>query len=214
MGAVGLMADTYENFADLNSENVKDSDFTIEFNDKADMDLCVIAPHAGKIEIQSGELAKEIAGDTYCYYLFSGIRTKDNKRLHITSHNFDEPSALSLLAKCQTVLGIHGRKDAARVNGKSLCDKESIYLGGLDKEFIEKIKNALTREGFNTLDSGHEFLAERPNNVCNRGQSSKGAQLELPKSLRERLLDSKCLRKSFLAAIDAAIREHLKTCKN
>jgi len=52
-----------------------------------------------------------IAGSDFSLYAFRGIKEKDNKKLHITSHHFDEPMALEMASKSETVLAIHGEKN-------------------------------------------------------------------------------------------------------
>src|SRR5438270_1053738 len=69
-------------------------------------------------------LAKEIAGDDFCLYLFEGILADDNfAEIHITSTKSDEPRALSIVGRCTTAIAMHGRHDDG--------DPDTIWLGGL-----------------------------------------------------------------------------------
>ncbi len=112
-----------------------------------------------------------------------------NNALHITSTRFYETAMDRLLAKADHVLAVHGRKDRAQVKGNELHDPYRIYLGGQNTELLEKIKTHLNENGFQTLSQGHPFPASDPNNLCNRGPTKQGAQIELPWSLRQSLMN-------------------------
>jgi phage replication-related protein YjqB (UPF0714/DUF867 family) len=71
--------------------------------------VLTIAPHGGRIEPGTSEIAALIAGESYNLHRFEGRKPPgQNAVLHITSHHFDEPRALNLARKCRIVLGIHG----------------------------------------------------------------------------------------------------------
>lgn len=168
--------DKFKNFSELKKVFDENVDYKIDEKPVDGSILLVIAPHAGKIEKHTSKLTKKIAGENYSYYLFEGIRDSKNCKLHITSHNFDEPKALAMLGNCEIALGIHGRQDRD--------DPDTIYIGGRDKEFKQILKQYLHLERFKAKISGHPFPAKKRNNVCNRGKMKMGAQLELPTSLR------------------------------
>jgi phage replication-related protein YjqB (UPF0714/DUF867 family) len=174
------MADTYKNFSELSRKRREGTDFKITDKKTADTSIAFVAPHGGKIEKGTSKVASGSANGVFCLYLFEGIMADKNKELHITSHHFDEPRALELVAKCGAVIGVHGRKDGG--------DTETIYLGGLDEDLIELIATGLCNAGFKIRAEGHDFPAKKNNNICNRGISGKGAQIELPYTLRDRLL--------------------------
>jgi phage replication-related protein YjqB (UPF0714/DUF867 family) len=54
--------------------------------------VAIIAPHGGKIEPGTSEIAAAIAGDDYSLYRFQGLRDRPREELHITSAKFDEPT--------------------------------------------------------------------------------------------------------------------------
>jgi phage replication-related protein YjqB (UPF0714/DUF867 family) len=58
--------------------------------DRLGSDVCIIAPHGGKIEKWTSEIATALAGDDYNLYLFEGLKRAKNRDLHITSSRFDE----------------------------------------------------------------------------------------------------------------------------
>ena len=137
--------------------------------------ITIIAPHGGKIEPRTSDIVKRIAGNQYNHYCFEGIKSERNSRLHITSHNFDEPSALDIIYKSQTVVTIHAHTGT---NGM-------VYLGGLDHELVNVIARALTAAGIGVLKNQPRFKGTHPENICNRGTSGKGAQLEISRDLRD-----------------------------
>lgn len=198
-----MPADTFPNFAALSAEMKEGQDFHIRTSEGSDRRVLIIAPHAGKIEPGTSELSEAIAGDLFSSYLLEGALSKGNHNLHITSHRFDEPQAIAALAQCSFAVGIHGRSERG--------DPSSTWLGGLDKELIDLLETHLAAAGFETKTNGHPFPAEEPKNVCNRGQSGKGAQLELPPDLRDELKNNSDRMKSFADAVRAAITEHLET---
>ena len=108
-------------------------------------------------------------------YLLEGCRPSYNYRtLHLTSHCFDEPQCLALITRCTQVVTVHG------------CDGEDpvVLIGGLDTELASGIAAELARAGLAVATGGHRFPATHPDNVCNRGRSGRGVQLEFPHRLR------------------------------
>lgn len=195
------MTDRFKDFEALSSEMQEGEDFHICFSVGEDQRVLIIAPHAGKIEPGTSEISKAIAGDLFSFYLLEGALPKSNGDLHITSHNFDEPRALAALERCDFALGIHGRSERD--------DPSSIWLGGLDTDLIGLLVTHLSDAGFEIKADGHPFPAKEPTNVCNRGKSGKGAQLELPPKMRDKLRQNQDLMNSLVSAVRAAIAEKL-----
>ena len=195
------MADKYPSYDALSREKVEGKDYRIivEHNGRS-RSVAVIAPHAGKIEPVTSMLAREIAGDDYCLYLFEGILEGNNfAELHITSTKFDEPRALSIVSQCTTAIAIHGRGDEG--------DPQTIWLGGLHGEMVTLVESRLRSGDFSTSSNGHRFPADRSENICNRGLSGRGTQIEVPRSLRQRMRSSEALRQRFVSAVRESIRE-------
>ena len=201
----GWMADTYQNYEELRKNHVKDTDYSVNLATVAGSYICIVAPHAGKIEPQTGEICSAIALDRYSFYRFNGLMAADNKKLHITSHVFDEPSARPMISRHFTALGVHGRNDTATLNGRDVTDGEAIYIGGLDEVFKTFLATYLYNAGFKTCSTGHCFLAENQNNVCNIGTSEKGAQIEIPKSLRDKIKHKKAIFNALAGALRGAV---------
>ena len=118
--------------------------------------------------------------------LFHGIRKyinqlflqEVNQKLHIPSEKFDEPIALSLSAKSQFIITIHGCQG----------DSDIIHIGGLDDFSKEIISQELFKAGFviTQAKSGY-FSGKNPMNICNRSLQKKGVQLEISDSLRKKM---------------------------
>lgn len=170
-----MPSDSYLNFADLARNQIRGIDYEIEICHRPSSDITVIAPHGGGIEPRTSNIARAIAGEEMSLYLFEGIRPSGNyAALHLTSHRFDEPSCLELLSQCSFIVAIHGCSG----------DDEKVLLGGLDHSLKLKLADALRQAEVSVETDAHLFLATDPNNICNRGKSKKGVQLELTGPLR------------------------------
>ena len=102
-----MATDKYTSFADLRGSEPKAS-FAIDVEARPESHVIAIAPHGGKIEVLTSEIARRIAGSDFSYYSFTGAKPDHNRDLHITSHRFDEPMAVALVARHQWVVSIHG----------------------------------------------------------------------------------------------------------
>lgn len=168
------MADQYQSFDALKQAETEGADFRIRSHERHS-GVVVIAPHAGGIEPGTSELAESIAGPDLSFYAFEGMKRVGNRQLHITSTRFDEPRCLALLARAERVIAIHGEDSKDPV----------VYLGGLYADGIERLRKALVGRDFNVRTDGPVHLhGTSPANVCNRGTSRAGIQLELSDGLR------------------------------
>jgi phage replication-related protein YjqB (UPF0714/DUF867 family) len=139
--------------------------------------VAVLAPHGGRIEGRTSEIARLIAGDDHSLYLFEGLRTTGDNFdcLHLASHYFDEPRALDLVSRHDIVVAVHGYA----------APGPDVLLGGLNERLKNEIARALRETGFSYLTDGHRFPGSHPRNICNRGRSGEGVQLELSEELRK-----------------------------
>ena len=183
--------DKYRNYKELEASETEGIDYDVVVICREKSRFAVIAPHGGKIEPMTAELAKAIAGNEFNLYCFRGIKKSNNRDLHITSHNFDEPRCLSLLESQTMVVAIHG------------CDKqgERVLLGGRDTKLMAELAAALDGAGVRAETSGHEFAGRHPRNICNRGSTGTGVQFELSMSFRQGPNTAK-----FVEAIRDALR--------
>lgn len=166
----------YRNFADLAAAQVRGRDYEITVRRRPRSPVAVIAPHGGGIENGTSEIATAIAADEHNLYLFEGTRPSRNFfALHLTSHLFDEPECLRLIAACATVIAIHGCAGA----------EPQVLLGGRDVALRDRLAAALDAQAVGVATGGHRFPALQAANICNRGARRRGVQLELTTPLRD-----------------------------
>lgn len=172
-----MKKDTYASFAELAKAHVEGEDYVVTARPVRGARVLIVAPHAGKIEFRTSEIAKAIAGVDHSLYLFEGIMEDRNwELLHITSHRFDEPECADLLGKHAVVISIHGCGN--------IGSADAIYVGGRDDQGKERIAEALRQSWFDARTSDHPFPGTEPGNVCNRGTTGAGIQLELSRGVR------------------------------
>ncbi|MGH8645237.1 MAG: poly-gamma-glutamate hydrolase family protein, partial [Gammaproteobacteria bacterium] len=142
--------------------------------------IAILAPHGGRIERGTTPLAEAIAGQDHTFYSFEGIKAelRQNRDLHITSDYFDEPRAVLTVARAHRVIAIHGAKGL----------EAAVYLGGLDTVLRRRVLTVLSETGFVAADDPSPTRQGRGRtNICNRGPTGKGLQLELTLGLRKSL---------------------------
>ena len=192
------MDNEFPNFAALKAAKIENIDYRIVIRRGARTgNAIVMAPHGGKIEPRTSLITETIAGGDLDMYCFEGLMPESNRELHITSRNFDEASALDLLRTKSTVVTIHGRQDRE--------DPSTVYLGGKDAALVSEIAWRLQEAGFQTQKDDHPFPGIQDSNIVNRGLTGKGAQLEVPFSLRRRLGNEPDLLGKFCGAVRKAI---------
>ncbi len=219
----------------------------------------VIAIHGGNIEVQTSQLAYDIAHLSQaqtvnvCDALGAGCTevqvgwfanlfrmnghvaagtkqdgsAKTNADLHITSANFDEPQAVTLVTHATRCLSIHGMSDDATVSDGAIC------VGGLDAASRQRLWAAVTGDAAlhakvelidvqrglqtswgNAVPSNSKcwgLSATQTSNIVNLCGADVdpnvpgGLQLELNKPLRDLLKADTVLRGKFIQAARAAI---------
>jgi phage replication-related protein YjqB (UPF0714/DUF867 family) len=173
------MADKYPDFEALSRNETSGIDFRILVR-RARAALAVVAPHGGGIEPGTSEIADAVAAEELSFYAFEGLKSRGNADLHITSTHFNEPLCLTVVTQSEVVLTLHGEDSAA--------DGDGVFLGGLDDDLGTRVRMALEAANFNVRrhpDSRLQGL--EPENVCNRGTSGRGVQLELSRTVREQM---------------------------
>ena len=167
--------DKYASFAELCAVEPAEH-FEIACEERVDSQVIVLAPHGGKIEVHTSEIARAIAGQDFSYYSFKGRKRRNNGDLHITSHRFDEPSGVALVARHRWVLAVHGCKG----------ESPQVLLGGRDTDLMRDIADRLAARGVQAETGGHEYQGLAVNNICNRGSAAAGVQIELTMPFRAR----------------------------
>jgi len=189
--------DIYRSFAELDRAESQGVDYDIHIK-RRNSPVAIIAIHGGQIEKGTSEIAKATANGSFNLYLFEGLKpSRPHAERHVTSTLFDEPACVGLVSECDVVLSIHGRLDRD--------DPTSVWLGGLDIELRDAISSSLTTAGFATSTGNHIFPADEPENICNRGRRLMGVQVEVPRPLRQKVLDDVARRHAFAQALRVAI---------
>ena len=195
------MADIYGSFAELSARERPGVDYRIDAENHNSR-VAIIAPHGGKIEPGTSEIARSVAATEFNFYCFEGMKQANNGHLHITSSRFDEPGCLALIKACDVVIAIHGCKDREDRRGEDCI----VYLGGLDGEAQAKVGNELRQSGFDCGTHANPDLQGRhPRNICNRGARNMGVQLEITRTLRDGLVQSPADLAKFASAVRRAI---------
>lgn len=133
-----MLGDKYRNFDDLRAHEREGNDFVIRL-ESAHAAVAIIAPHGGRIEPGTSEVAAAIAGADYNLYSFEGSKSSANGDLHITSTNFDEKRCEDMIAGCDIVIAVHGLAG----------DQEKVDVDGLDQTLRNAIVASLKDAGFN-----------------------------------------------------------------
>jgi phage replication-related protein YjqB (UPF0714/DUF867 family) len=189
--------DTYKNFTQLTKIERENIDFRIDIR-RGKSNVAIIAPHGGKIEFGTSEIASAIADDVHCFYAFLGQKTRGNNELHITSTNFDEPACLQLIADCDFVLAVHGCGDPG----------QTVFLGGKEVALRGAIERQLALAEFKTGRHPKASLqGTGGNNVCNRGRSGLGVQLEIERGLRNSVVKDRTVMRRLVEAVQTALRD-------
>lgn len=165
--------DTYASFAELAAVEKEGQDYICRVVDRGS-DILVMAPHGGGIEQGTSEIARAVAGGEWSFYAFDGVKWAANEILHIPSIRFDEPRALRLAREATMVCAIHGLRG----------EEEAIYVGGLDRRLKAKLLEALGKAGFEAGAGQGLEAGISPLNICNRGSTGQGVQLEITRGLR------------------------------
>ena len=169
--------DHYSSYADLQQVEQEGKDYRIHVR-QGTSNIAVMAPHGGGIEPGTFEIADAVAGSEHYFYCFEGIKKSRNFRLHLTSTQFDEDRGVGVAEGVQIVVAIHGSSE----------NEEVVYLGGLQTGLKQQIRARLTEAGFVVKESPRTALQGRnPANICNRGASGAGVQLEISRGLRQKL---------------------------
>lgn len=201
--------DNYRNIGELSQNETEDKDYTILYRELPSR-VTILAPHGGGIEPGTIDIADCLAGCDYTFYAFKALKKSGNKKLHINSNNFDEPIAVKAAQNAETVVTIHGAKD----------ESQRVHIGGTEQELKLLMMDALRSAGFDAVISEIPGLRGiKPENICNRGKTGQGVQLEISRGLRETLFENlqhRSLRKNtilfyqFVEALKESLRLFLK----
>lgn len=169
--------DQYESFKQL--MRYERDGYEIEFHEKGGSDLLVFSPHGGDIEPGTSEIV-EAFQESYSTYLFEGTKQDNNRDLHITSTNFDEPILVQMIKTYPFSISIHGYKS----------DKRHTLVGGTNEKMQRAVVRELKDRGFSAemVQKGERLSGTDPKNINNRNASGESVQLEISTAQREAFL--------------------------
>lgn len=185
------LARDFLSFADLAAAYVEGQDYRIVEVPRPDSATLILAPHGGQIEAFTSDIARHIAGEEYGLYLFEGLMRAGNfAALHLSSERFDEPACMRQLQSSDRVVSIHGCHALGEV----------VFVGGRDKALGEAIAASLQAAGIQCEAAQSNLAGADTRNVCNRGRSQQGVQLEVSIELRR-----SARRKALITAVRQAL---------
>ncbi len=190
------MTSSYRNFEELKEREVEGRDYQIRIN-LMEGPVLVMAPHGGKIEPGTTEIAEAIASHNYSFYSFEGLKADRSSNLHIESHLFDEPRALRAIEWVDIVISVHGQLDQ---------EEGFVMIGGLNDRLCSEIRRQLEVVGFQTRPPTKGLEGIDPMNICNRGRLKSGIQLEISRKIRDSLRTNRNQLQSFANAVRRAIQ--------
>ncbi|WP_030548802.1 poly-gamma-glutamate hydrolase family protein [Streptomyces exfoliatus] len=173
----------------------------------------IMAIHGGQIERGTSELCLAIAGydpadvekplvtqGFHDYWMFEGMRSVDNRELHVSSVNCDDHVARGIAASHLNVLSLHGCQYSQlampeKMIWPSVSDPKLVVVGGLNTVFRAALVTELNQAGFPAVDAFAPEYAENlrnyaggiTTNICNRTATGTGAQLEITEDMRRSL---------------------------
>jgi len=165
--------DKYSNFTELASNEQEGRDYR-RLMERRSSKIAIIAPHGGGIEPGTSEITKALAGNEFSLYCFEGCKPRENETLHITSIHFDEPTCMQLVERSQIVVAVHA----------CASEHEVAYVGGLEEHLKAQVIEALRSAEFEAQEDVSDHSGRDIRNICNRGISGRGLQIEIAEGLR------------------------------
>lgn len=190
------MADIYTSLEDLVRREPA-TDYRVVVRDRQSR-VTVVAPHGGRIEPGTSQLAETIAGESWNLFAFEGLKPRGNGALHVTSTRFSHPELELLLARSTVGVSVHGMAEPGLL----------IEVGGLNARLVRLVSRELSLERFDVYDAPPSRSAQSPQNFINR-VAGGGIQLEVSQELRKVLQEDRGFRSRFGTAVRAAISRHL-----
>jgi phage replication-related protein YjqB (UPF0714/DUF867 family) len=183
------VADQYRSFEELAGREQESVDYQIRLHARQSL-IAIMAPHGGKIEPGTSELAEYIARQDFSFYAFEGIRSGNNGRLSLPFDRFDEPECSKLLRRCGLAVVIQG------IPGKN----RELKLAGGHAVLREQLAGVLRAAGFEVLD---DDCPVNPFELCNR--RGPGVRIAVSKKLRDRFVSYPRDMDRFVSCIRAVL---------
>ncbi len=162
----------YRSFRELAQQEPDQGAYRIEYRRRGS-GIAIVAIHGGGIEPGTTEIADAVSGRDHSFYSFTGTKPRRNRRLHIPSRCFDESIGSSIAETARIVVTIHGCQGS----------EAGVYLGGRHHALKQAVSAALKARGVSAGEDPR-FPGKTRQNICNRGRSGRGVQIELTQALR------------------------------
>jgi phage replication-related protein YjqB (UPF0714/DUF867 family) len=169
------MRDVYHSYAELLSQHREGADFDRTVLAREGAKVAILAPHGGRLENFTDTIAESVAGSDFSLYCFRSKLGWGQTNLHITSHKFDDPECVALVARHPWAVALHGCSEGG----------DLVFIGGRDQVLIDTLASGLQHAGIQTSTAGHAYPGQHPNNICNRTASKAGAQIEMTLPFRK-----------------------------
>ena len=191
------MPDTYQSLEELVRSEAA-ADYRVLVRDRQSP-VTIVAPHGGRIEPGTSQLAESVAGESWNLFAFEGLKPRGNSVLHVTSTRFSHPELELLLARSAVGVSVHGMAEPGLL----------VEVGGLNARLVKLVGLELSQERFDVCGAPPSRSAQSPQNFINR-VAGGGIQLEVSQELRKLLQEDGGLLSRFGAAVRAAISRHLE----
>lgn len=163
--------------------------------------VTIVAPHGGRIEPGTSQVAESIAGSDWNLFAFEGLKARGNSILHVTSTRFRHPDLERLLARSSVGVSVHGMAEPGL----------RIEVGGLNARLVGLVTQQLSLRQFDVHDAPPGRSAQNPQNFINK-VTRGGIQLEISQDLRKLLQETPGLLSRCGEAVRSAIARHLDEC--
>ena len=190
------MPDTYRSLEELVRSEAA-ADYRVLVRDRQSH-VTVVAPHGGRIEPGTSQLAESVAGESWNLFAFEGLKPRGNSVLHVTSTRFSHPELELLLARSTVGVSVHGMAEPGLL----------VEVGGLNARLVKLISLELSQERFDVCSAPPSRSAQSPQNFINR-VAGGGIQLEVSQDLRKLFQEDRARLSRFGTAVRAAISRHL-----
>lgn len=218
----GFSADDYLNFSELSTARSEGLDFRVTVVQPKKDGVSVIAPHGGTIESGTEVLARDLEKQGFGLYLFESLICRRPTphsegageclpgrygNLHLTSHRFDDPRALSLVAASHFCLSLHGYG--------SKTNEEAVMIGGLAEAGVKRFTEVFRSQfpGITLVSAKNGLAGKHPENIVNRCQK-QGVQIEMSPALRKKIKQDSDFRKKLSTALGDTLKAMERSLKN
>jgi phage replication-related protein YjqB (UPF0714/DUF867 family) len=183
------VADQYRSFEELAVRERESVDYQIRVHARQSR-IAILAPHGGKIEPGTSELAEYIAREDFSFYAFEGIRSGNNGRLSLPLDRFEEPECAKLLGRCGLAIVLQA------ISGKN----REVKLAGGQAVLREQLSGVLGAAGFEVV---HDDCPVNPLELCNR--PGPGVRIAVSRKLRDRFVSYPRDMDRFVSCIRAVL---------